>query len=163
VAAYPYPTFHLSYLSHLPNAAPPQRRKPTFQFLPLLEIAPLPQRALVPTTILPIPTATTTSLNQITLGPPLSPFATLSQSAVPLENVDLVTAAAACANLDNQQVRQLLTSVFHNVVEHTQVLMQARAAAETIVVGATPEGPAIGKYVDIVKAAWHAAEVAMRL
>jgi len=39
----------------------------------------------------------------------------------------------------------------------------AAISAETIVVGATPEEPATGRQADVVKAAWHAAEIAMRL
>ncbi|GLB40313.1 putative metallopeptidase family M24 [Lyophyllum shimeji] len=38
----------------------------------------------------------------------------------------------------------------------------AAVSAETIVVGATPENPATGRRADVVKAAWHAAELAMR-
>lgn len=38
----------------------------------------------------------------------------------------------------------------------------AAVGAETIVVGATPENPATGRRADVVKAAWHAAELAMR-
>ena len=39
----------------------------------------------------------------------------------------------------------------------------ASIAAETIVVGATSENPVTGRAADVVKAAWTAAEVAMRL
>jgi methionine aminopeptidase len=39
----------------------------------------------------------------------------------------------------------------------------AAISAETIVVGATPEDPVTGRRADVVKAAWHAAEVAMRM
>jgi len=39
----------------------------------------------------------------------------------------------------------------------------ASIAAETLIVGATAESPATGKKADVVKAAWTAAEVAMRL
>ncbi|KAG6821299.1 hypothetical protein H0H93_000160 [Arthromyces matolae] len=38
----------------------------------------------------------------------------------------------------------------------------AAISAETIVVGATVEAPATGRRADVVKAAWHAAELAMR-
>ncbi|KAG5651940.1 hypothetical protein H0H81_006882 [Sphagnurus paluster] len=38
----------------------------------------------------------------------------------------------------------------------------AAISAETIVVGATTENPATGRRADVVKAAWHAAELAMR-
>ncbi|KAJ7274313.1 peptidase M24, structural domain-containing protein [Mycena haematopus] len=38
----------------------------------------------------------------------------------------------------------------------------AAISAETIVVGATPENPATGRRADVLKAAWHAAEIAMR-
>ena len=38
----------------------------------------------------------------------------------------------------------------------------ASIAAETIIVGATAENPATGRQADVLKAAWHAAEVAMR-
>ncbi|KAG6910862.1 hypothetical protein DXG01_007179 [Tephrocybe rancida] len=38
----------------------------------------------------------------------------------------------------------------------------ASISAETIVVGATAESPATGRRADVVKAAWHAAELAMR-
>ncbi|KAF5382116.1 hypothetical protein D9615_004454 [Tricholomella constricta] len=38
----------------------------------------------------------------------------------------------------------------------------AAISAETIVVGATPEHPATGRRADVIKAAWHAAELAMR-
>ncbi|KAF8071831.1 proliferation-associated protein 1 [Lyophyllum atratum] len=38
----------------------------------------------------------------------------------------------------------------------------AAISAETIVVGATAEHPATGRRADVVKAAWHAAELAMR-
>src|SRR5262245_17032839 len=39
----------------------------------------------------------------------------------------------------------------------------AAISAETLVVGATPENPVTGRRADVIKAAWHAAEVAMRL
>lgn len=39
----------------------------------------------------------------------------------------------------------------------------ASISAETIIVGATSEEPATGRRADVVKAAWHAAELAMRL
>jgi methionine aminopeptidase len=39
----------------------------------------------------------------------------------------------------------------------------AAISAETIVVGATAEDPVTGRRADVIKAAWHAAEVAMRL
>ncbi|KAJ6521312.1 peptidase M24, structural domain-containing protein [Mycena capillaripes] len=38
----------------------------------------------------------------------------------------------------------------------------AAISAETIVVGATPESPVTGRRADVLKAAWHAAEIAMR-
>ncbi|KAG5733109.1 Proliferation-associated protein 2G4 [Termitomyces sp. T112] len=38
----------------------------------------------------------------------------------------------------------------------------AAISAETIVVGATADAPATGRRADVVKAAWHAAELAMR-
>ncbi|KAJ7928937.1 proliferation-associated protein 1 [Mycena leptocephala] len=38
----------------------------------------------------------------------------------------------------------------------------AAISAETIVVGATPEAPVTGRRADVLKAAWHAAEIAMR-
>ncbi|KAF7374821.1 Proliferation-associated protein 1 [Mycena sanguinolenta] len=38
----------------------------------------------------------------------------------------------------------------------------AAISAETIVVGATPENPVTGRRADVLKAAWHAAEIAMR-
>ncbi|KAJ7650177.1 proliferation-associated protein 1 [Roridomyces roridus] len=38
----------------------------------------------------------------------------------------------------------------------------AAISAETIVVGATPENPVTGRRADVLKAAWHAAELAMR-
>lgn len=38
----------------------------------------------------------------------------------------------------------------------------ASISAETIVVGATAANPATGRRADVVKAAWHAAEFAMR-
>ena len=38
----------------------------------------------------------------------------------------------------------------------------AAISAETLVVGATPANPATGRRADVVKAAWHAAELAMR-
>ena len=39
----------------------------------------------------------------------------------------------------------------------------AAISAETIVVGATPENPVTGRRADVLRAAWTAAEVAMRL
>lgn len=39
----------------------------------------------------------------------------------------------------------------------------ASVSAETLVVGATPEAPVTGRRADALKAAWTAAEVAMRL
>jgi methionine aminopeptidase len=39
----------------------------------------------------------------------------------------------------------------------------AAITAETIVVGATPENPVTGRRADALRAAWSAAEVAMRL
>jgi len=36
-------------------------------------------------------------------------------------------------------------------------------SAETIVVGATEQDPVTGRKADVIKAAWHAAEIAMRL
>ena len=39
----------------------------------------------------------------------------------------------------------------------------AAISAETIVVGATPESPVTGRRADVLRAAWTAAEVAMRL
>ena len=39
----------------------------------------------------------------------------------------------------------------------------ASVAAETIIVGATEQAPATGRRADVVKAAWTAAEAAMRL
>ena len=39
----------------------------------------------------------------------------------------------------------------------------ASVAAETLVVGATPEDPVTGHQADVIKAAYHAAEIAMRL
>lgn len=39
----------------------------------------------------------------------------------------------------------------------------AAVSAETVVVGASAETPVTGKRADVIKAAWHAAEVAMRL
>ncbi|KAH8117817.1 proliferation-associated protein 1 [Phellopilus nigrolimitatus] len=39
----------------------------------------------------------------------------------------------------------------------------ASVSAETLVVGATPEAPVTGRAADAIKAAWHAAEIAMRL
>ncbi|THH07371.1 hypothetical protein EW145_g3427 [Phellinidium pouzarii] len=39
----------------------------------------------------------------------------------------------------------------------------ASVAAETLVVGATPDAPVTGRQADAIKAAWHAAEIAMRL
>ena len=39
----------------------------------------------------------------------------------------------------------------------------AAISAETIVVGATEQEPVTGRKADVIKAAWHAAEVAMRL
>ncbi len=39
----------------------------------------------------------------------------------------------------------------------------ASIAAETLVVGATAEDPVTGRKADAIKAAWHAAEIAMRL
>lgn len=39
----------------------------------------------------------------------------------------------------------------------------AAISAETIVVGATPESPVTGRRADALRAAWTAAEVAMRL
>ena len=39
----------------------------------------------------------------------------------------------------------------------------AAITAETIVVGATPESPVTGRRADVLRAAWTAAEVAMRL
>ncbi|KAF8920414.1 peptidase M24, structural domain-containing protein [Mucidula mucida] len=38
----------------------------------------------------------------------------------------------------------------------------AAISAETIVVGASPENPVTGRKADVIKAAWHAAELAMR-
>ncbi|KAL0954512.1 hypothetical protein HGRIS_003479 [Hohenbuehelia grisea] len=38
----------------------------------------------------------------------------------------------------------------------------AAVSAETIVVGATAENPVTGRRADVIKAAWHAAEIAMR-
>ncbi|KAJ6513168.1 peptidase M24, structural domain-containing protein [Mycena sanguinolenta] len=38
----------------------------------------------------------------------------------------------------------------------------AAISAETIVIGATPENPVTGRRADVLKAAWHAAEIAMR-
>ncbi|KAJ7285090.1 peptidase M24, structural domain-containing protein [Mycena rebaudengoi] len=38
----------------------------------------------------------------------------------------------------------------------------AAISAETVVVGATPESPVTGRRADVLKAAWHAAEIAMR-
>ncbi len=38
----------------------------------------------------------------------------------------------------------------------------ASISAETIVVGASPENPVTGHRADVIKAAWHAAEIAMR-
>ncbi|KAG6900807.1 hypothetical protein C0993_000126 [Termitomyces sp. T159_Od127] len=38
----------------------------------------------------------------------------------------------------------------------------AAVSAETLVVGATPDAPATGRRADVVKAAWHAAQLAMR-
>lgn len=38
----------------------------------------------------------------------------------------------------------------------------ASISAETIVVGATPENPVTGRRADVIKAAWHAAELALR-
>ncbi|KAF8643249.1 hypothetical protein AX16_009137 [Volvariella volvacea WC 439] len=38
----------------------------------------------------------------------------------------------------------------------------AAITAETIVVGASPENPVTGRRADVIKAAWHAAELAMR-
>ncbi|KAF7424196.1 Curved DNA-binding protein (42 kDa protein) [Pleurotus ostreatus] len=38
----------------------------------------------------------------------------------------------------------------------------AAVSAETIVVGASPENPVTGRRADAIKAAWHAAEIAMR-
>lgn len=38
----------------------------------------------------------------------------------------------------------------------------AAISAETIVVGATAEEPVTGRRADVLKAAWHAAEIAMR-
>ena len=38
----------------------------------------------------------------------------------------------------------------------------AAISAETIVVGASPENPVTGRRADVIKAAWHAAEIAMR-
>ena len=39
----------------------------------------------------------------------------------------------------------------------------ASVAAETLIVGATADSPASGRRADVIKAAWHAAEVAKRL
>ena len=39
----------------------------------------------------------------------------------------------------------------------------AAVSAETLVVGATAEEPVTGRKADALKAAWHAAEIAMRL
>ena len=39
----------------------------------------------------------------------------------------------------------------------------AAVAAETLVVGASAENPVTGRRADTLKAAWHAAEIAMRL
>lgn len=39
----------------------------------------------------------------------------------------------------------------------------AAISAETIIVGATPENPVTGRRADVLRAAWSAAEVAMRL
>lgn len=39
----------------------------------------------------------------------------------------------------------------------------ASVSAETIIVGATEQDPATGRRADVVKAAWHAAELAQRL
>ncbi|KAL0577130.1 hypothetical protein V5O48_004844 [Marasmius crinis-equi] len=39
----------------------------------------------------------------------------------------------------------------------------AAVSAETIVIGASTENPVTGRKADVIKAAWHAAEVAMRL
>ena len=39
----------------------------------------------------------------------------------------------------------------------------AAVSAETIVIGASAENPVTGRKADVIKAAWHAAEVAMRL
>lgn len=39
----------------------------------------------------------------------------------------------------------------------------ASVAAETLVVGATEDEPVTGRQADVIKAAWHAAEIAMRL
>ncbi|KAI5122766.1 hypothetical protein M0805_009848 [Coniferiporia weirii] len=39
----------------------------------------------------------------------------------------------------------------------------ASVSAETLVVGATSDAPATGRQADAIKAAWHAAEIAMRL
>jgi methionine aminopeptidase len=39
----------------------------------------------------------------------------------------------------------------------------AAISAETIVIGATEQEPVTGRQADVIKAAWHAAEVAMRL
>ncbi|KAK0223263.1 proliferation-associated protein 1 [Armillaria fumosa] len=38
----------------------------------------------------------------------------------------------------------------------------ASISAETIVVGASPQNPVTGRRADVIKAAWHAAEIAMR-
>lgn len=38
----------------------------------------------------------------------------------------------------------------------------ASISAETIVVGATAENPVTGRRADVLKAAWHASEIAMR-
>ncbi len=39
----------------------------------------------------------------------------------------------------------------------------AAVSAETLVVGASVQEPATGRQTDVIQAAWHAAEVAMRL
>ncbi|KAI0077928.1 proliferation-associated protein 1 [Panus rudis PR-1116 ss-1] len=39
----------------------------------------------------------------------------------------------------------------------------AAVSAETVVVGASPESPVTGRQADVIQAAWHAAEAAMRL
>lgn len=39
----------------------------------------------------------------------------------------------------------------------------ASVSAETLVVGASAENPVTGRQADVIQAAWHAAEAAMRL
>lgn len=73
------------------------------------------------------------------------------------------TAYAGCHSSDQQSS---LTLAKHDVVKiHLGAHIDgfASISAETIIVGATEQDPATGRRADVVKAAWHAAELAQRL